>query len=69
LSEEEKAMQLIEVLGQVDDQRLLRVEVPASVPTGTVKVVIELPDQDDDTDLDEWAAAISRTWAGERNDQ
>jgi hypothetical protein len=61
-------MKTIELVGQVDEQHRLSVEVPADVPPGPVKVIVELPDVEEDEDERSWSRAIAQSWANDWND-
>ena len=61
-------MRTIELVGQVDEQHQLRVEVPADVRPGPVKVIVELPDEADDEFSNAWAGAVAQAWATDWND-
>jgi hypothetical protein len=61
-------MKTIELTGHVDEQYRLCVEVPASEPPGPVKVLVEVPDPDDDGERGDWAAAVARVWAADWSD-
>jgi hypothetical protein len=58
-------MKSIELIGHVDEQHRLCVEVPAQVPPGAVKVTLEAVGEDAD---DWWAAAVSQSWAADWSD-
>jgi hypothetical protein len=55
----------IELIGHVDKQHRLCVELPAQVPPGPVKVTLEAVDEEAD---DWWATAISQRWAADWSD-
>jgi hypothetical protein len=60
-------MRTIELIGQVDENHRLSVEVPAAVRPDPVKVVVEIPTAEDEA-AGEWAAAIARVWAADWSD-
>ena len=61
-------MKTIELIGQVDERHLLSVEVPADVPPGPVKVIVELPDVEEEEDSRSWSRAIAESWADDWSD-
>lgn len=65
--EEVVAMNAIRVTGCVDEKHLLSAEVPDSIPSGPVTVLIVPGPQEDDAG-DAWAAGAAREWAHELGD-
>ena len=61
-------MKILELIGQVDEQHRLCVEVPSEVPPGPVRVLVELPAKEDKEDPGAWARAIAAAWAAEWSD-
>jgi hypothetical protein len=59
-------MKPIELVGHVDEQHRLHVELPADVQPGPVKVTVR-PATEDDEDAD-WLALIDDSWAQDWND-
>ncbi len=59
-------MKPIELIGHVDEQHQLHVELPADVQPGPVKVTL-LPATAEDEDAD-WRALISQSWAKDWSD-
>lgn len=57
-------MKSIELIGHVDAQHRLTLEVPAQVPPGPVKVTLEVAEEE----ADDWAAAVSQRWAADWSD-
>jgi hypothetical protein len=57
-------MKTIELMGHVDEQHQLCLEVPAQVPPGLVKVALEVVEEE----VDDWAAAVSQRWAADWSD-
>jgi hypothetical protein len=57
-------MKSIELIGRVDEQHRLCLEVPAQVPPGPVKVTLEVVEEE----ADDWAAAVSQRWAADWSD-
>ena len=58
-------MNQIELIGKVDDQHMLSVSVPPEIKPGPVKVIVEVPT---DEERDDWAAAIGRLWEADWSD-
>jgi hypothetical protein len=63
-------MKTVELIGQVDEQHQLRVTLPQDVKPGTVKVILKMPIEEDDTEPEEgfWEKAILADWAKDWND-
>jgi hypothetical protein len=63
-------MKTIELIGQVDAQRQLHVTLPEDVKPGTVKVILEMPSEEDDTEPEEgfWEKAVLADWAKDWSD-
>ncbi|MGO9113948.1 MAG: hypothetical protein ACLP9L_32430 [Thermoguttaceae bacterium] len=59
-------MSMIKVIGNVDEDRRLSAQVPASFPPGPVTVLV-IPEEDVD-EADAWAVGIAREWADELGD-
>jgi hypothetical protein len=59
-------MNAIELIGHIDEQNRLHVELPGNIPPGPVKVIIE-PVNEDDEDAN-WQAFISHSWAQDWSD-
>ncbi len=49
-------MKIIELVGHVDEQHRLHVELPPDVEPGPVKVTLQTP-------TDDWHALINQSWA------
>ncbi len=61
-------MSMIKVVGNVDADRRLSAQVPASIRPGPVTVLV-LPVSEEDTDeATAWATGIAREWADELAD-
>ena len=60
-------MDTIEVIGHVDEQHQLHVELPAGVKPGPVKVTVQ-PVTEEGED-DGWRALINKSWAQDWNDR
>ncbi len=56
----------IELVGDIDEHRRLRAQVPEELPAGPVRLIVLLPDEDDAGSV--WANGIAREWAGELSD-
>jgi hypothetical protein len=61
-------MSTIELVGHVDEQHQLRVEVPVHVPPGPVSVVLELADEPANAEDGSWSRAVIRLWARDWSD-
>jgi hypothetical protein len=59
-------MKAIELTGDIDEQHRLRAQVPEEFPTGPVRVIVLLPDEDDFGVA--WASGIAKQWADELGD-
>jgi len=61
-------MQTIELIGTVDAQHRLSVEVPVTVPPGLVRLVVMVPSPEEDEAGAAWSEGIAREWAEELDD-
>jgi len=59
-------MKAIELLGEIDDQHRLRVQVPEGFPTGSVRLIVLAPEEDEAGVA--WSRGISSEWFDELND-
>jgi hypothetical protein len=59
-------MKTIELIGHVDEQHRLHVELPADVQPGTVKITLQSTTEDDDEG--DWRALINQSWARDWSD-
>ncbi len=59
-------MKAIELLGNVDEERNLRAELPEQIPAGPVRLIVLLPDEDDGGFA--WANGVASEWADELQD-
>ena len=59
-------MKAIELLGEIDDQHRLRAQVPESFPTGSVRVIVLMPEEDKAGMA--WALGVSAEWSEELSD-
>jgi hypothetical protein len=59
-------MRPIELIGHVDDQHRLHVELPAELPPGPVKVLLSSATKEDEEG--NWRALINQAWARDWND-
>lgn len=59
-------MKAIELHGNIDREHQLRVEVPADVPEGPVRVIVLLPEEDEAGIS--WSGGVSKEWAAELAD-
>jgi hypothetical protein len=60
-------MDMVELFGNVDENRRLSAEVPASIRPGPVRVLI-LPLSREEEEADAWTAGIAQEWADELSD-
>lgn len=59
-------MKAIELVGNIDEQHRLRAEVPEGLPTGPVRLIVLLPEEDD-AGLT-WPRGIAWEWSDELAD-
>ena len=59
-------MKAIELLGEIDNERRLRAEVPEGFPAGLVRVIVLVPEEDEAGLA--WAGGISCEWSAELSD-
>lgn len=59
-------MKAIELVGDIDEQHQLQARVPEELPSGPVRLIVLLPDEDDPERL--WAPGVAREWADELRD-
>jgi hypothetical protein len=59
-------MKTIELVGHIDAQHRLHVELPADIPSGPVKVTLQ-PATEEETE-GEWRALINQSWSKDWND-
>ena len=59
-------MKAIELVGDIDDQHRLRAQVPEELPTGPVRVIVLLPEEDQAGIA--WARGVAREWSEELSD-
>lgn len=59
-------MKAIELLGEIDGERNLRVQVPEGIPTGAVRVIVLLPEEDEAGTA--WAQGLTAEWSQELSD-
>ena len=65
-SEREASMKAIELLGEIDSEHRLRAEVPKGFPTGLVRVIVLMPEEDEAGLA--WTRGISSEWSAELSD-
>jgi hypothetical protein len=58
-------MKTIELLGHIDEQHRLHVELPANVSAGPVKVTLQ---EVKGEEIDEWRALINHSWSKDWSD-
>jgi hypothetical protein len=61
-------MKTIELLGHVDDQHRLCIQVPESVRPGPVRVIVEFSSSADHEDAARWTKGVARAWAADWSD-
>jgi hypothetical protein len=59
-------MKAVELIGRVDDQHRLQVQVPESLPPGPVRLIVLIPEGDEAGAA--WLQGIAREWAAELSD-
>ena len=59
-------MKAIQLVGDVDEQHLLRAKVPEAVPAGPVRLIVLLQEEDEAGIT--WARGLAREWYEELND-
>lgn len=59
-------MKAVELLGEIDDQHRLRAQVPEGFPTGSVRLVVLAPEEDEAGVA--WSRGISSEWRDELSD-
>lgn len=61
-------MKTMELIGQVDEQHQLQVEVPPTIPPGSIKLIVVLPENEEDEFSDAWVQGIAHEWEAELSD-
>ena len=59
-------MKTVEIRGEIDDQHRLHADVPQSLGTGQVRVIVLISDEDEGGPA--WAAGVSSEWSAELSD-
>jgi hypothetical protein len=59
-------MKAIELIGDIDEQHRLRASVPEELPTGPVRLIVLLPEDDEAGTA--WGHGLAREWADELSD-
>jgi hypothetical protein len=59
-------MKAVELIGRVDDQHCLQVQVSESLPPGPVRIIVLIPEEDEAGIA--WLQGIAREWAAELSD-
>jgi len=59
-------MKAIELIGDIDDQHRLQAVVPEQLPTGPVRLIVLLPEEDDAGMA--WSQSVAKEWAEELSD-
>ena len=60
------AMKAIELVGDIDDQHRLHAQVPEELPSGRVRLIVLLPDEDEAGTG--WPHFVAKEWADELGD-
>ena len=60
-------MKAIELIGDIDEQHRLRAQVPQELPSGPVRLIVLLPEEDDAGIA--WMRGLAREWSDELSDQ
>jgi hypothetical protein len=61
-----KCMKALELIGNIDENRQLHAEVPESLPTGPVRLIVLVPEEDEAGML--WMQGLSKEWSEELAD-
>ncbi len=61
-------MRTIELVGHVDEQHQLRVDLPSDISPGPVSVVLELADEPANAEGGSWSRAVVQLWARDWSD-
>lgn len=59
-------MKAIELVGDIDEQHRLQVQVPLELPAGRVRLIVFLPEEDEAGAA--WANGINKEWTEELKD-
>jgi hypothetical protein len=59
-------MRAIELAGEIDEQHRLHAQAPEGLPSGPVRLIVLLPDEDDAGIA--WGGGIAQEWAEELGD-
>lgn len=59
-------MKAIELIGDIDEHHRLQARVPEEFPTGPVRLIVLLSEEDDAGTA--WASGVAREWSDELND-
>lgn len=61
-------MKTMELVGHIDEQHHLHAEVPPTIPPGSIKLIVVLPEDEEDEFSEAWVQGISREWEAELSD-
>jgi hypothetical protein len=61
-------LRAIELVGDVDDRHRLHADVPDGVRPGQVRLIVLLPDAEEDEAGDLWTRAVAGEWSEELED-
>jgi hypothetical protein len=59
-------MKAVELRGEIDDQHRLHAEAPLSLPAGSVRVILLIPDEDEGGAA--WSGGVSSEWSADLGD-
>jgi hypothetical protein len=63
---ESSPIKAIELIGAIDDEHRLQARVPANLPTGPVRLIVLLPDEDETGTA--WSQGVAAAWSDELKD-
>lgn len=58
-------MKAIEFVAEVDDRHCLQIALPASVPSGKLRVIVLIPEPEEAEAGEAWMNGVSNEWAEE----
>ncbi len=65
----DRTVKTYEVVADVDEERRLAVTLPETAPWGRARVIVMLPEDEDEAASAEWMSGIAREWAEELADE
>ena len=63
---ESTPIKAFELIGDIDEQHRLQAQVPAALPTGPVRLIVLLPEEDERGIV--WGQGLAKEWADELGD-